>query len=292
MAMSQAGQVAATLNKLDDSVTAEVVPFTTTGDRWMGPLSELGGKGAFTKEVDSALLDGRCDVCVHCVKDIPGDQPLPDGTLIAGYAPRDDVRDAVIQPEGLSLASLPDGARVGTSSPRRTAQLALHWPNLRPVPVRGNANSRLAKLNAGDFDALILAVAGLERIQLTERITEILDTDTMLPAVGSGTLALQCRTDDTVTRDLVERINHEPTQRRTDAERTMLRLLQGHCHSPIGGYAVIESEDRMSLQGRVMSPDGTTFLEARSSHHDPEVLGTTVADDLLKQGARDVIEKF
>ena len=290
--MSQAGQVASTLNKLDDSVKAEVVSFTTTGDRWMGPLSELGGKGAFTKEVDMALLDGRCDVCVHCVKDIPGDQPLPEGTLIAGYAPRDDVRDAVIQPDGLGLSALPDGARVGTSSPRRTAQLALHWPNLRPVPVRGNANSRLAKLDSGEFDALILAVAGLERIELTERITEILDTDTMLPAVGSGTLALQCREDDTVTRDLVERINHVPTQRRTDAERTMLRLLQGHCHSPIGGYAVIENQDRMSLQGRVMSPDGATFLEARNWHNDPEVLGASVADDLLKQGAREVIEKY
>lgn len=290
MALAQVNRVAAALTALDPSVNVEVVSMTTSGDRWAGPLSQLGGKGAFTKEVDSALLDKRCDLAVHCVKDIPGDQDLPVGTIIAAYMPRDDVRDAVIQPQGLTLAQLPEGSRIGTSSPRRVAQLALHWPALRPVPIRGNANTRLAKLDDGAFDALLLAVAGLERIGLTERITEIIDTETMLPAIGSGTLALQCRQADTEVVELVSKLNDTKTWSQTTAERTMLRVLQGHCHSPIAGYAVVEPDGRLGLQGRVMSPDGKTVLDARDSHADPEVVGTAVADELLRQGARELID--
>lgn len=289
MAMAQANRVAADLARIDPTATVEVVSMTTTGDRWTGPLSELGGKGAFTKEVDTALLDGSVDLCVHCVKDIPGDRDLPGDTVIPAYLTRDDVRDAVVQPDGLGLSQLPEGAVIGTSSPRRAAQLALNWPGLRPMPVRGNANTRLAKLDAGDFDALLLAVAGLERIGLTERITEILDTDSVLPAVGSGTIALQCRGDDTVIRELAARLDDPQTHRRTDAERAMLRALGGHCHSPIAGYAVVEPDGRLALHGRVMSPDGKIILEARAWHTDAEALGTGVADDLLSQGAAEVI---
>ncbi|MGH8792860.1 MAG: hydroxymethylbilane synthase [Stackebrandtia sp.] len=289
MALAQAERVSAELAALDPDVVVEVVPMSTSGDRWMGPLSQLGGKGAFVKEVDAALLDGRCDVCVHCVKDIPGDRDLPEGTVVAAHLERDDVRDAVIQSDGLTLSQLPDGARVGTSSPRRTAQLGLHWPRLKPVPVRGNANTRLAKLDAGEYDALLLAVSGLERIDLTDRIVEVLDVETMLPAVGSGTLALQCRDDDAVVRGLLTRMDDPETSRQTLAERTMLRVLQGHCHSPIAGYAEAEG-DSLSLRGRVMSPDGGVFLEARQTHADAEVLGTAVAEALLRQGARDVID--
>lgn len=290
MALAQVDRIAAELHAVDPTAKVEPVPMTTSGDRWLGPLAQLGGKGAFTKEVDSALLDGRCDLCVHCVKDIPGDQDLPQGTVIAAYASRDDVRDAVIQTAGLSLSQLPDGARVGTSSPRRIAQLALHWPRLRAVPVRGNANSRLAKLDAGEYDALILAVSGLERINLTSRITEILDIETMLPAIGSGTLALQCRESDKTTFDLVAKLNDAATERHTTAERAMLRVLQGHCHSPIAGYATTEPGGDFSLAGRVMSQDGKTILESRSTHADPQVLGTTVAAELLRQGARAIID--
>ncbi|HZE38621.1 MAG TPA: hydroxymethylbilane synthase [Stackebrandtia sp.] len=290
MALAQAERVSRSLRKLDADLTVEVVPLTTSGDRWTGPLSQLGGKGAFIKEVDAALLDGRCDVCVHCVKDIPGDRDLPEGTVIAAHLERDDVRDAVVSPTGAALSGLPDGARVGTSSPRRLAQLALEWPTLRPLPIRGNANTRLAKLDAGDFDALLLAVAGLERIGLQGRISEILDIDTMLPAVGAGTLALQIRHDDTATADLVTRLDDAVTTRRTTAERTMLRALQGHCHSPIAGYATVEPDGRLSLHGRVMDPDGSTILDARAIHADAEVVGSSVADDLLSQGARKLID--
>jgi hydroxymethylbilane synthase len=291
MALAQVDRVSAELTAIDPRVDVEVIPMTTSGDRWAGPLSQLGGKGAFTKEVDAALLDGRCDLCVHCVKDIPGDQDLPEGTEIVAYLARDDVRDAVVQPGGLTLSQLPDGSRVGTSSPRRAAQLALHWPRLRAVPIRGNANTRLAKLDAGEFDALLLAVSGLERIDLTERITEILDVDSMLPAVGSGTLALQCRGSDEATKALVAQLNDPATFRQTTAERTMLRTLSGHCHSPIAGYATAEPDGRLSLHGLVMSADGATVLDARYSHEDPEVLGTSVAAELLRQGARQLIDE-
>ncbi|MGH8876004.1 MAG: hydroxymethylbilane synthase [Stackebrandtia sp.] len=290
MAMAQAERVSAALSAADPDVAVEIVPFTTSGDRWMGPLSQLGGKGAFTKEVDAALVEGTCDVCVHCVKDIPGDRDLPEGTVIAAHLARDDVRDALIHPDGLRLADLPDGSRIGTSSPRRSAQLALHWPRLRALPIRGNANTRLAKLDAGDFDALMLAVAGLERVHLTERISEVLDVDTMLPAVGSGTLALQCREADTPVRELISQLDDAATSWRTEAERAMLRTLDGHCHSPIAGYAEAETDGILSLHGRVMSGDGNTVLEARQSGSDAQALGVAVAEDLLRQGARELID--
>lgn len=292
MAMAQAERVSAALAALDPDVTVEIVPFTTSGDKWMGPLSKLGGKGAFTKEVDTALIEGVCDVCVHCVKDIPGDRDLPEGTMIAAYLERDDVRDALIHPGGVRLSELPPGSRIGTSSPRRAAQLALNWPGLRPLPIRGNANTRLAKLDAGDFDALLLAVSGLERIGLTDRITEILDVDTMVPAIGSGTLALQVRSDDDAVRDLVTRLADPSTSRRTEAERAMLRALNGHCHSPIAGYAIETAGGGLDLHGRVMATDGSTVLDARESGTDATALGTSVAEALLRQGARDLIDEL
>ncbi|CAM3355747.1 hydroxymethylbilane synthase [Stackebrandtia soli] len=288
MALAQVDRVSALLRAADPELTVEVVAMTTSGDRWTGPLSDLGGKGAFTKEVDAALLGGACDLAVHCVKDIPGDRPVPEGTDIVAFLERDDVRDAVVQPDGITLDDLPEGARIGTSSPRRAAQLALHWPHLLPVPVRGNANSRLAKLDAGEYDALLLAVAGLERIDLTERISQILPVDAMVPAVGSGTLALQCRTDDDVTNAYARALRHEPTWLRTTAERTMLSVLDGNCHSPIAGYATLD-DGTLSLHGRVIAPDGKTVLDASGRGTDPEALGTDVAAELLRQGAADII---
>ncbi|GAA4922495.1 hydroxymethylbilane synthase [Stackebrandtia albiflava] len=290
MAMAQAERVRADLLRVSPDVTVEINPMTTSGDRWTGPLSQLGGKGAFTKEVDAAILSGEVDLGVHCVKDIPGDRPVPEGTVIAGYLTRDDVRDAVVIPGGGELADLPPGSRIGTSSPRRVAQLALHWPHLRPVPIRGNANTRLAKLDDGRFDALLLAVAGLERIGLTSRISQILSEDTMIPAVGSGTLALQCRTDDTATLELAEKLADSLTTRQTVAERAMLRVLDGHCHSPIAGYAEPHGDGSLTLHGRVISPDGKTVLDATDRHTDPEALGVAVGEALLRQGAREVID--
>lgn len=277
------------LATLRPELTVEVVPLSTSGDRWQGALSDLGGKGAFTKEVDQALLDGRADVAVHCVKDVPGDRPAPAGTVFAGYLTRDDVRDCLVDPAGRRIDELPAGTRVGTSAVRRVAQINLHWPHLSPVPIRGNANSRLAKLDAGDYDVLLLAVAGLHRINLPGRITHPIDVDTFVPAVGSGTLVLQCRRDDTAALEVAEALDDRRTAQETEAERTMLHILQGSCSSPIGGYARTEPDGRISLRARVISLDGKTVLDAHEWAADPVVLGTSVAASLLRQGAREIL---
>ncbi|GAA1600575.1 hydroxymethylbilane synthase [Actinoplanes couchii] len=289
MALAQVERVRRLLADLRPELTVEVVPLTTSGDRWQGALSELGGKGAFTKEVDQAILDGRADLAVHCVKDVPGDRPAPAGTVFAGYLTRDDVRDCLVDPQGRSLDTLPAGTRVGTSAVRRIAQLNLHWPHLTPVPIRGNANSRLAKLDAGEYDVLLLAVAGLHRIDLPARITHPIDVDTFVPAVGSGTLVLQCRRDDEFALSVASVLDDRRTAQETEAERTMLHILQGSCSSPIGGYARTEPDGRISLRARVISLDGKTVLDAHEWAADSVVLGTSVAAALLRQGAREIL---
>ncbi|MDP9794494.1 hydroxymethylbilane synthase [Catenuloplanes nepalensis] len=289
MALAQVERVKALLTAAHPDVSVEVVSMTTSGDRWQGSLAALGGKGAFTKEVDAALLDGRVDLAVHCVKDVPGDRPAPAGTLMAAFMARDDVRDCLVHPGGLSIGELPAGTRIGTSAVRRVAQMALHWPHLTPVPIRGNANSRLAKLDAGEYDALLLAVSGLERIGLPERVTHPIGTDTIVPAVGAGTLVVQVRQDDTDLRDLVACLDDPRAVRETTAERTMLHILQGNCHSPIGALARTEPDGRLSLRARVISLDGKTVLDVHEWASDPITLGTSVAAALLRQGARDVL---
>ncbi|MFF5076321.1 hydroxymethylbilane synthase [Actinoplanes sp. NPDC000266] len=290
MALAQVERVRVELAVKRPDVVTEVVAFTTRGDRWAGALSELGGKGAFTKEIDQALLEKRCDLAVHCMKDVPGDRPVPDGTIFAAYLARDDIRDALVHPGGLSLAALPAGTRVGTSAVRRVAQLGREFPQLETVPLRGNANSRLAKLDAGEVDALLLAVSGLERIGQPERITEVLPVDVMCPPVGAGVLGLQCREDDTATLEAAAALGDPETWRQTVAERMLLHVLQGHCNSPIAGYAVSEAGGRLSLKGRVFSPDGKRVLEAREWDDDPVTLGVAVALSLLRQGARGLID--
>ncbi|MEU8826718.1 hydroxymethylbilane synthase [Streptomyces sp. NPDC048636] len=292
MALAQVERVRAELAGLHPGIRTEVVPVTTSGDRWMGDLSKLGGKGAFTKEVDAALLAGEADLAVHCIKDVPADRPLPAGTVFAAYLKRDDIRDAVIHPEGLTLDQMPEGTRIGTSSVRRVAQLAVTHPQVRCVPMRGNANRRLEKLAAGDADALLLAVSGLERIGRTDRISEILSVDTMCPPIGAGVLGLQCREEDTATIEAVAGLGDSDAWREITAERMLLHVLQGHCNSPIAGFAKAERDGRLSLRARVFSPDGKTVLDAHewAGPLDPATLGTSVAVALLRQGAREVID--
>ncbi|WP_042421949.1 hydroxymethylbilane synthase [Streptacidiphilus anmyonensis] len=294
MALAQVERVRSLLAERHPRLVTEVVPVTTSGDRWLGALSALGGKGAFTKEVDAALLAGEADLAVHCLKDMPGDRPLPEGTAVAAYLPRDDIRDAVVQPLGLRLDQLPAGARVGTSSVRRIAQLAAAYPELECVPIRGNANSRLAKLDAGEYDALLLAVSGLERIGQAHRIAEVLEPDAMCPPIGAGVLALQCRADDSATVDAVAALSHAPTWREAAAERMMLHALQGHCNSPIAGYARAEEDGRLSLRARVFTPDGKRVIEAHewAGALSPEELGMATALALLRQGAREMIDEI
>lgn len=292
MALAQVERVRAELAALHPGTRTEVVPVKTTGDKWMGDLSAVEGKGAFTKEVDQALLAGDADLAVHCVKDIPADRPLPAGTAFAAFLKRDDIRDALVHPAGVRLDQLPPGTRIGTSSVRRSAQLAASHPQLDCVPMRGNANRRMEKLAAGEADALLLAVSGLERIGRTDVITEVLSPEVMCPPIGAGVLALQCREGDAELIDLVSALGDPATHRETTAERTFLHVLQGHCNSPIAGYAQVEGNGELSLRAKVFTPDGKTVLNAHewAGRLDPATLGTSVAVALLRQGARELID--
>ncbi|AZM63920.1 MULTISPECIES: hydroxymethylbilane synthase [unclassified Streptomyces] len=292
MALAQVDRVRAELAAARPGVRTEVVPVTTTGDKWLGDLSQVEGKGAFTKEVDAALLSGAADLAVHCLKDVPADRPLPAGTVFAAFLKRDDVRDALVHPGGLGPDQLPPGTRVGTSSVRRVAQLAAAHPHLRCVPFRGNANRRLEKLAAGEADALLLAVSGLERIGRTDVISEVLPIETMMPPVGAGILALQCREDDTELIDTVSPLGDPDTHREATAERMLLHVLQGHCNSPIAGCARMDRGGELSLRACVFTVDGKTRLNAHewAGRLDPATLGTSVAVALLRQGAREIID--
>ncbi len=292
MALAQVERVRAELAALHPGVRTEVVPVRTTGDKWLGDLSQVEGKGAFTKEVDAALLSGEADLAVHCLKDVPADRPLPAGTVFAAFLERDDVRDALVHPDGLTLDELPEGTRVGTSSVRRVAQLAAAHPHLRCVPFRGNANRRLAKLAAGEADVLLLAVSGLRRIGRSDVISEVLSPETMMPPIGAGILALQCREDDSGLIDAVSGLGDPRTHREATAERMFLHVLQGHCNSPVAGLARVESGGELSLRACVFTPDGKTRLDAHewAGRLDPATLGTSVAVTLLRQGAREIID--
>ncbi|MFG2877371.1 hydroxymethylbilane synthase [Streptomyces sp. NPDC048337] len=292
MALAQVERVRRELAALYPHITTEVIPVKTTGDRWMGDLAAVEGKGAFTKEVDAALLDGTADLAVHCVKDVPADRPLPTGTAFAAFLKRDDIRDAFVHPGGLTLDDVPAGTRIGTSSVRRIAQLAASHPHLDCVPIRGNANRRLDKLAAGEADALLLAVSGLERIGRTDAITEILPTERMCPPIGAGILALQCREGDAALIETVSALGDPATHREATAERMFLHVLQGHCNSPIAGYAATEEDGELSMYAKVFTPDGKRVLRARewAGPLDPATLGTSVAVALLRQGARELID--
>ncbi|MBT2406176.1 MULTISPECIES: hydroxymethylbilane synthase [unclassified Streptomyces] len=292
MALAQVERVRRELAALCPGTATEVIPVKTTGDKWMGDLAAVEGKGAFTKEVDAAVLDGTADLAVHCVKDVPADRPLPAGTVFAAFLRRDDVRDALVHPGGLTLDELPAGTRVGTSSVRRIAQLAASHPHLECVPIRGNANSRLDKLAAGEADALLLAVSGLERIGRPDVISEVLSVETMCPPIGAGILALQCREGDTRLIETVSALGDPATHREATAERMLLHVLQGHCNSPIAGYASTEGDGELALYAKVFTPDGKRILRAHewAGPLDPATLGTSVAVALLRQGARELID--
>lgn len=294
MALAQAERVRGGLGALFPGIRAEILPVTTSGDRWSGALNRIGGKGAFTKEVDAALLSGEADLAVHCLKDVPGDLPLPEGTVFAAYLARDDVRDALVHPGGLTLDGSPPGTRIGTSSVRRTAQLAASHPHLACVPIRGNVNRRLARLDAGEFDALLLAVSGLRRIGREDRITQALPLDVMCPPIGAGVLVLQCRADDEPTLKAATALDDPAARVESTAERAFLRTLRGHCNSPIAGHAHAYPDGGLSMSARVFTLDGKTVLDAyaRTSRSSPGPLGVTVADALLEQGARELLDSI
>ncbi|MFO1153733.1 MAG: hydroxymethylbilane synthase [Rhodospirillales bacterium] len=238
----------------------EIVALKTTGDRVLDrPLADVGGKGLFTKELDEAMLDGRLDLAVHSTKDVP--TWLPDGICLAAFLPRADPRDAFIARDAGSLAALPVGAVVGTASLRRQAQLCHARPDLRVVPLRGNIGTRLGKLLSGEVDATLLAVAGLHRLGLADRVTTILAAEDMLPAVGQGAIGITCRANDQRCLRLLAAINDGATELAMTTERAMLAALDGSCRTPIGGYARTDETGALLLNGLVASPDGS-FLVA------------------------------
>ena len=296
MAMAQARQVAGLAGALLPGLEVAISGIQTDADQWAGDLADLGGKGAFTKTIDRALLRGEIDFAVHCMKDVPGDVPLPEGLVFAAYLPREDVRDCLVFPASSvmsALADLPAGARIGTSSVRRTAQLGRLRPDLTVHRARGNVNSRLLRLDTGEYDALVLASAGLARIGLAGRAAETFDPDSMCPAVGAGVIGIQCRADDKDLLDLLALLDDAPTRTHVEAERMMLRGLQGHCNSPIAGHCATTPDGRLVLRGMVFAPDGGEFAHAmeRGPASQPAELGASVADALLRRGAGDIIMK-
>lgn len=294
LARWQAGHVAELLRDVSAGRKVELVEITTTGDRDReSALSGFGGVGVFTREIQQALLDGRADVAVHSLKDVP--TASLDALTLAAVPQRASPFDALVLPEaahaGVGLESLPKAARVGTGSPRRRAQLLFHRGDLRFDGVRGNVETRLKKLDAGSYDALILAEAGLRRLGLESRISQELRPPLMFPAVGQGALGVECRAEDDETRGMLEAIDDLPTRSAVTAERRLLARLRAGCHAPVGALTTVDG-DRLTLEAFVLSPDGRTRLTAAAARNvtEAEKLGEEVAGDLLDQGAAALIE--
>jgi hydroxymethylbilane synthase len=247
--------------ELAETGAVEIMTIRTTGDRVQNRLlAEIGGKGLFAKEIEEALLGGWIDLAVHSLKDM--ETWLPHGLVIACVPPRDDPRDAFVSASGARLASLPNGAKVGTASLRRQAQLLRHRPDLSILPIRGNVNTRLSKMEDGEVDALVLALCGLERLDLSRRASEILSREVMLPAVGQGALAVECRTADETVRQFVEPLHDPISAACVAAERAMLAALDGSCRTPIAGLAETDG-DHLTIEGLLLEEDGSREIRAR-----------------------------
>ncbi|PDO11024.1 MAG: hydroxymethylbilane synthase [Candidatus Reconcilbacillus cellulovorans] len=289
LAMTQTRQVIARLEAAAASDGASARPafvireIVTKGDRISDrPLTDIGGKALFVKEIEQALLAGEIDFAVHSMKDMPSD--LPDGLVIAAVPEREDPRDCLVSASGLDLERLPSGSRIGTSSLRRALQLKAFRPDLEVGFLRGNLDTRLRKLEAGEFDAVVVAAAGMHRMGWAHRITQYLDYNVCLPHIGQGALAIECRADDAETMAMLATIHHEPTAKAVSAERAFMARLGGGCETPLGAYARLEN-GRVVLEGFVASPDGSVFLRERAEGGDPETVGAELADRLLMRGA-------
>ena len=285
LALWQANYVKAELEKNYPGLQVELLPMTTRGDKILdSPLAKVGGKGLFVKELEEALLRNEADLAVHSMKDVPVE--FPDGLCLATICQREDPRDAFVSNHFASIEALPQAARVGTSSLRRQCQLRARRPDLQVLDLRGNVNSRLAKLDAGDYDAILLAAAGLKRLGLEARITALLECGESLPANGQGAVGIECRSNDTELLTLLSRLEDQGTRQRVMAERAMNRSLQGGCQVPIGAYAELQG-DELWLRGLVGSIDGQRILRAeiRGPVSDAETLGEKVAEALIAQGA-------
>lgn len=284
LAMWQAEHVAARLREAHPGLEVVIEGVMTSADRFLDrPLSAAGGKGLFVKELEHALLAGHADIAVHSVKDVP--VSLPPGLAMPVVLKREDPRDVFVSPAAGGLEDLPPGARVGTSSLRRRCQLLYRRPDLMVLDIRGNVGTRLGKLDAGDFDALVLAAAGVLRLGLAERIREFLPTDVMLPAIGQGALGIECREDDAATRELIAPLRHEDTYRCVLAERALSRRMYGDCHVPIAGHAMIR-DGELTLDALVGRLDGSELVRRTSAGPatDAEALGDALGREILDAG--------
>jgi len=293
LALWQAGFVKAQLQKYYPSLTVELVALSTRGDKILdSSLSKIGGKGLFVKELEHALLNGSADIAVHSMKDVP--MEFPEGLGLVAICEREDPRDAFVSNQFKTLATLPMGARVGTSSLRRQCQIKQARPDLQILDLRGNVQTRLAKLDKGEFDAIILAAAGLKRLGLHNRITEFLMETVSLPAGGQGAVGIEARIGnhekDQAILALLKPLNHQHTEICVRAERSLNRRLQGGCQVPIASFSLL-SHHEIHLRGLVGAVDGSVILraEAKGPAHDPEALGIHVAEQLLAQGADKIL---
>ena len=289
LALWQANFVKAELERYHPNLTVELVTMVTKGDVILDtPLAKIGGKGLFVKELELALLEERADIAVHSMKDVP--MSFPEGLGLAVICEREDPRDAFVSNRYASLAELPEGAIVGTSSLRRQCQLMAAYPHLTVKSLRGNVGTRLSKLDNGEYDAIILASAGLIRLGMPERIKSFISVEDSLPAAGQGAVGIETRVNDTRVLNYLAKLNHNPTACCVMAERAMNTRLQGGCQVPIGGFATLNGEE-LELNALVGSLDGSTIIRASGKAHqrDAEQLGIRIAEQLLAQGADKIL---
>ena len=290
LALWQAEHVASRLADAHPDLKVELVGMTTRGDKILdSPLAKIGGKGLFVKELERGMLEGSADIAVHSMKDVP--VSFPAGLHLAAIMQREDPRDAFVSQRYAHPEQLPEGAVVGSSSLRRQCQLLAHYPKLLVRMLRGNVNTRLVKLDAGDFDAIILAVSGLSRLGMQQRIRACLDPELSLPAIGQGALGIECRIDAPAVNALVSVLDDPPTRARIAAERAFNRRLGGSCQTPIAGYAEIDRE-KLRLRGLVGRPDGSELVAGERSGvvADAESIGAELAEELLDRGAGEILD--
>ena len=291
LALWQAEHVAAALQAVNPTLTPTLCQYSTQGDKILDtPLAKIGGKGLFVKELEIGLLEHTADIAVHSIKDMPVN--LPDGLQLTAILARADPRDAFVSNQYASLAELPNGACLGTASMRRESQIRQQYPQLRIETLRGNVNTRLRKLDEEQYDAILLATAGLERLGLADRIRQRLPVTTSLPAIGQGVIGIESRTDDHATNQLIAALQDSDTACCVTAERALNRRLEGGCQVPIAGHAVLD-QDQIWLRGLVGTVDGRQILRAeyRGPRARAEAIGHIVADDLLQQGAADILRQ-
>jgi hydroxymethylbilane synthase len=292
LALWQAEEVSRRLKSLYPDLDVQLVTLTTKGDRILdAPLAKVGGKGLFVKELEAGILAGEADIAVHSMKDVPVE--FPEGLELSLIMQREDPRDAFVSNKYQSLSELPDGALVGTSSLRRQTQIRERYPELKIDWLRGNVNTRLRKLDDGEFDAIILAAAGLKRLGFEQRIRSYLEPEESLPAIGQGAIGIEARSDDEAVRQLIAPLADADTTLRVQAERAMNETLNGGCQVPLAGYAVLEG-DQLYLRGLVGEPDGSVVLrsEIRGASSDAVSLGVKLAEDLISQGAGEILARL